>query len=243
MRDIFLDLVNHTNSLKIGSIKVSSSDEETKFLAKIDQSLVMFAKTAVPVKELNGTFGLSDLSTLSYHLKNPEYQKDATITIVEKDEGGVKVPQSMQFVNKNKDFKNEYRFVAKNIINRQVEDVVFSGKDVKWVAEFIPTQLSIDRLKRMTGGLTDTLFFSYKLEDKNLNLYFGDQSTHAGSFTFETLPEGCLKHSFTWVLNHFQSVLDLDGDKRIIMSDQGIMKIEVDSKITKYEFYLLAQQK
>ena len=243
MRDVFLDLVNHTSNLKIEAIKVTSTDEETKFLAKIDASLVMFAKTAVPVKELKGTIGLRDLSILSYHLKNPEYQKDATITIVEKEENGEKVPQYMQFVNKNKDFKNEYRFVSKNIINRQVEDTVLEEKNITWVAEFVPSQISIDRLKRMAGSITEDTFFSYKLEDEDLNFYFDNPSSHGGSFTFEKLKKGTLRHSFTWVLSLFQSVLDLDGDKKITMSDQGIIKIEVDSKIAKYDFYLLAQQK
>jgi hypothetical protein len=37
--------------------------------------------------------------------------------------------------------------------------------------------------------------------------------------------------------------MDLSGDKRIEISDQGVMRVTVDSGIADYEFLLPAQQR
>jgi hypothetical protein len=44
-----------------------------------------------------------------------------------------------------------------------------------------------------------------------------------------------------WPVKQFVSIMDLTGDKHVYISDQGVMRITVDSGIAEYEYLLPAQ--
>jgi hypothetical protein len=85
--------------------------------------------------------------------------------------------------------------------------------------------------------------FQVKTEDGDLVFFFGDASTHAGSFVFQHDVGGKLKHSWMWPVNQVISILGLDGTATMRISDQGAMQITVDSGITEYNYILPAQSK
>jgi hypothetical protein len=72
---------------------------------------------------------------------------------------------------------------------------------------------------------------------------FGDASTHAGNFVFQHGIAGTLKHTWSWPVAAVQSILNLDGDATMSISDQGAMMISVDSGMAKYDYILPAQSK
>ena len=76
-----------------------------------------------------------------------------------------------------------------------------------------------------------------------LVFYFGDHSTHAGSFDFAKGIAGELKHSWSWPVAQVQSILGLDGKLTMKISDQGAMQITVDSGMATYNYILPAQSK
>ena len=82
-----------------------------------------------------------------------------------------------------------------------------------------------------TGGATDLIFS------------FGDSATHAGSFVFQNAVEGKLSHTWSWPVAQVQSILNLDGELTMSISDQGAMQISVDSGMAKYDYILPAQSK
>jgi hypothetical protein len=73
--------------------------------------------------------------------------------------------------------------------------------------------------------------------------FFGDASTHAGSFTFQSDVKTKLKQTWAWPVVQVMSILNLDGDKTMRISDAGAMQITVDSGLAVYDYILPAQSK
>ena len=128
MQDILQDIVSHTHSLGfITTLKVTAeTDTQIESMAD-DRSVIMTATTNTPVGEFVGTFGMPDLGKLSYHLKNPEYQKDANIEVVQAERNGETIPTHIHFENAGGDFENDYRFMNKAVIEEKLKSVKFKG--------------------------------------------------------------------------------------------------------------------
>jgi hypothetical protein len=98
-------------------------------------------------------------------------------------------------------------------------------------------------MKLMSAAHSEEPTFNVKTRDGNLVFSFGDQSTHAGEFVFQHGVEGKLQHTWSWPVAQVQAILNLDGDVTMSISDQGAMKIAVDSGLVKYDYILPAQSK
>ena len=242
MKDILQDIVAHTHSLGFLSLVKVSNDEGTAIDSMAeDRSVILSAVTHAPVAEFKGTFGMPNLDKLALHLKNPEYQKDAKVDVIEAERNGETIPTHIHFENAAGDFENDYRFMNKAVIEEKLKSVKFKGNS--WNVEFQPSMASIARMKLMSGAHSEEAVFQVKTEDGNLNFYFGDEATHAGSFTFERDVEGTLAHTWAWPVAQTIAILNLDGDKTMSITDQGAMKISVNSGMATYDYILPAQQK
>jgi hypothetical protein len=129
----------------------------------------------------------------------------------------------------------------KAIIDEKLKTVKFKG--ASWEVQFNPSVAAIQRMKLMSAAHGEEPIFTVKTENKNLVFYFGDASTHAGSFVFQHDVNSTLKHSWSWPVAQVQSVLNLDGNITMSISDQGAMMITVDSGLAKYDYILPAQSK
>jgi hypothetical protein len=243
MRDYLLDLVEHTYDLGcIDMIKINGTDSETAVDGiSDDRTVVIQAAYKNPVAEFIGTFGMPNLNKLKVLLNLEPYREDAEITIQKADRNGESVPVSMHFENKGSDFKNDYRFMAKEIVEDKIKALKF--KVPSWDVEFEPTVAGIMRLKMQAQANSDETLFQTRLEDGNLKFIFGDHSTHAGEFVFQTDVAGTLKNGWNWPVAHFMKIMDLTGDKTIQFSNQGACMITVDSGIGVYNYILPAQSK
>ncbi len=242
MKDILQDIVAHTHSLGFLSlVKVSSDDGTAIDSMAEDRSVILTSATHSPVAEFKGTFGMPNLDKLALHLKNPEYQKDAKIDVVEADRNGEVVPTHIHFENAAGDFENDYRFMNKAIIEEKLKTVKFKG--AAWNVTVTPSVASIARMKLMSAAHTEEPTFNVKTVSENLVFSFGDASTHAGEFVFQHGIEGTLSHTWSWPVAQVQAILGLDGDKTMSISDQGAMQITVDSGMVKYDYILPAQSK
>ena len=242
MKDILQDVVAHTHSLGFLSlVKVSNEDGTNIDSMADDRSVILSATTATPVAEFKGTFGMPNLDKLALHLKNPEYKDNAKIEVVEAERNGETVPTHIHFENAAGDFQNDYRFMNKAIIEEKLKTVKFKG--ASWNVEFTPSMAAIHRMKLMAAAHSEEPTFNVKTVDGNLVFSFGDASTHAGEFDFEKGVEGTLQHTWSWPVAQVQSILNLDGDLTMSISDQGAMKISVDSGMATYDYILPAQSK
>ena len=242
MKDILQDVVAHTHSLGFLNLVKISNDESTEIDSMAeDRSVVLSATTHSPVSEFSGTFGMPNLDKLALHLKNPEYQKDAKIDVVQAERNGETIPTHIHFENAAGDFENDYRFMNKAIIEEKLKTVKFKG--AQWTVVFQPSVASIARMKLMSAAHTEEPTFNVKTVDGNLVFSFGDASTHAGEFVFQHGVEGTLAHTWSWPVAQVQAILGLDGDATMSISDQGAMMISVDSGMVKYDYILPAQSK
>ena len=243
MRDCLLDLVEHSHDLGcIDLVKITGSDRDTVIegLAE-DKSVVLKARFHTPVADFIGTFGMPNLSKLKILLNIAEYKEDAEITVTRQERNGDTVPVGLHFKNKAGDFQNDYRFMVSEIVNEKLKTVKM--RDVNWTVEFEPTTASIMRLKMQAQANAEETTFQTKTEDGHLKFLFGDHSTHAGDFVFQHDVGGKLTKTWSWPVAQFISIMNLTGDKKIQISDEGATKITVDSGIAVYEYILPAQSK
>jgi len=206
-----------------------------------DRSVILSAEAHSAVGEFESTFGMPNLDKLALHLKNPEYQKDAKIEVVKAERNGETVPTHIHFENAAGDFQNDYRFMNKAIIDEKLKTVKFKG--AQWQVTFAPSVASIARMKLMSAAHSEEPNFNVSSKDGNLVFAFGDVNTHAGEFVFQHGVEGSLAHTWAWPVAQVQSILNLDGDITMSISDQGAMQISVDSGMVKYDYILPAQSK
>tara|TARA_B100001989_G_C24406757_1_gene397005 strand:- start:103 stop:831 length:729 start_codon:yes stop_codon:yes gene_type:complete len=242
MKDILQDIVAHTHALGFLTLVKVTNDETTSIDSMAeDRSVILSAETHSPVNEFEGTFGMPNLDKLSLHLKNPEYKDNAKIDVVKAERNGETVPTHIHFENATGDFQNDYRFMNKAIIEEKLKTVKFKG--AQWQIKFSPSVASIARMKLMSAAHSEEPTFNVSSKDGNLIFAFGDVNTHAGEFVFQHAVEGSLAHTWAWPVAQVQSILNLDGDITMSISDQGAMMITVDSGMAKYDYILPAQSK
>ena len=113
--------------------------------------------------------------------------------------------------------------------------------------EFKPSVASIGRMKLMSAAHSEEPTFNVTTKVTggvaDLVFSFGDASTHAGEFVFQNAVTGSLQHTWSWPVAQVQSILNLSGDVTMSISDQGAMKITIDSGMATYDYILPAQSK
>lgn len=240
MKDCLKDLVEHTFDLGcIDLIKIVGDTDTTEVSALAeDLSVVVQAKFHNPVADFVGTFGMPNLGKLKTLLNLQEYREDAKLSITRRTTGE---PDGINFENKAGDFKNNYRFMAEGIVNEKLKTAKFRG--ATWHIEFEPTNAAIQRLKWQMSANAEEPNFQAKTENGDLKFFFGDHSTHAGNFVFQTGVTGQLKRTWSWPAKQFASIMDLTGDKVVRISDDGAAQITVDSGLAVYNYILPAQSK
>lgn len=240
MKDHLLDLVEHTHDLGcIDLVKITGTDQETAiFGIAEDRSVIVEGKYANPVPEFIGLFGMPNLSKLKVLLNLGEYKEDANLSITKGNNGG---PDGVNFENKTGDFKNNYRFMASEIVTEKAKNVKFKG--TSWAVEFTPTIAGIQRLKMQAQANAEEPTFTVSTNGNDLVFKFGDHSTHSGNFVFQSGVTGQLKRAWAYPIKQFISILDLTGDKTMRFSDDGVAEITVDSGVAAYNYKLPAQSK
>jgi hypothetical protein len=243
MKDILQDIVAHTHQLGIiPLVKITSNTNNTEIEAMAeDRSVIVTGTTKTPIGGFEGVFGMPNLNKLAIHLNCPEYKEKAKITVTSAERNGEVIPTGLHFENEAGDFQNDYRFMNTEIINERLKTVKFKG--AQWNIEFEPNAASVQRLKFQANANSEETLFQVSTENDNLIFNFGDASTHAGNFVFQSGITGKLKQTWSWPVTQVISILGLTGDMNIKISDQGAMQITVDSGLATYNYILPAQTK
>jgi hypothetical protein len=238
MRDILLDLTSHVYDLGfLDALKVTGTDQATVIDAvSEDRNVVLKAKFHTPVADfVDGLFGMPNLGRLKSILNLAEYRENATITISKDSDNNF---DGLVFTNAHGDFKNVYRFMVANVVQKQMPTANFRGANYE--LEFEPSVASIQRLKMQASVHSDNDLFLVKTENNNLKLSFGSHSSHAGDFVFQASVTGNLKHSWSWSVKNMLPVLELSGNKIMKIGDSGVAEVIVDSGLAEYRYILPA---
>jgi hypothetical protein len=240
MKDNLQDLIQYVHGLGvIELIKVNGTDTATIVSAIAeDKSVVVEGTFKNPSIDFIGTFGMPNLAKLKTILGFDDYDEHAKISVTKNKDD---VPVSVHFETKAGDFVNDYRLMAKAIVEEKVKDVKFKG--AAWNVEFDPTVAGIMRLKKQASANSEENNFTTKTDKGDLKVYFGDASTHSGNFVFHADVGGTLSRAWAWPVKVFLAIMDLPGTKTVRISDQGAAEITVDSGLATYRYLLPAQSK
>jgi len=243
MKDYLQDLITHTHGLgNVDLIKVTGTDQETQVNAIADdKSVIVSGKFKTPINDFSGVFGMPNLGKLKTILGFDDYDSEAKISVTTSNRDGVDIPSTIHFETKNGDFVNDYRLMAKTVVEDKIKSVLFKG--TTWNVEFEPSVASISRLKKQSSANSEENNFTCKTDNGDLKIYFGDPSTHSGNFVFQAGVTGTLNRAWMWPVKVFTAIMDLPGDKTVRISDAGACEIVVDSGLATYTYLLPAQAK
>ena len=248
MKDILLDLVDHTAGLGfIENVKVTGTDAETSFEAMDpDRTVILNAKTTNPVPELIGEFGMGNLGFLNGIVNLDGYKADeAVINVKTRERNGLVAPDSLTFEDQYGN-TDQYRFMSKEVVDQQLKTVKFRG--VNWNVSFEPTKQSVQELAQIANiyvNIEPT--FSVRTENGNVVIGVGtdDGSGHVGKRIFARNVTGELKQHWSWPLHQVLAILKLGMSGACVMniSDQGALQIAIDSGLATYDYILPAMNK
>ena len=243
MKDFLKDLIDHTLGLgTIELIKVTGTDTETAINAVAEnKSVIISGIFKDPIADFIGVFGMPNLNKLKTIIGFDDYDEKSKINVIRTQRDGVDVPSTIHFETKTGDFINDYRLMLKSVVDEKVKSVSFKG--AKWNVEFEPTIAGIQRLKKQSQANSEEEHFVFKTDGSDLKVYFGDASTHSGNFVFNTPVTGTLAGIHKWPVKEFLAIMDLVGDKKVKISEQGATEITVDSGIATYVYLLPANKK
>lgn len=243
MKDTLLDIIQHTSALGfIDLIKVTGTDTTTNISAIAeDKTVIVNGTFKNPNPEFIGVFGMPNLGKLKTILGFDDYDEHSKISMTRVNRDGVDTPDSIHFETKDGSFVNDYRLMAKSIIDEKVKQYAYKGNG--WNVEFEPSVASILRLKKQASANSEEQNFVTKLENGDLKIYFGDPSTHSGNFVFQSNITGTLTSKWAWPVTQVMSILSLPGDKKYRINDQGATEITVDSGLALYQYLLPAKTK
>ena len=248
MKDILLDLVDHTAGLGfIENVKVTGTTEETVFEAMdLDRTVILNAKSHKPVPEFIGEFGMGNLGFLNGIVNLDSYKVDeATINVNNRERNGEQVLESLTFEDQYGN-TDQYRFMSKEVVDQQLKTVKFRG--VNWNVSFEPTKQSVQELAQIANiyvNIEPT--FSVRTENGNVVIGVGtdDGSGHVGKRIFARNVAGELKQHWSWPLHQVLAILKLGMSGSCVMniSDQGALQIAIDSGLATYDYILPAMNK
>ena len=243
MKDILQDIVSHTQNLGfLTTVKVTGEEDKTgMFSMADDRSVIMEANTHNANPDMIGVFGMPQLQKLKYLLDGSEYKDNAKISITTAERNNETIPVGIHFENKDGDFKNDYRFMNKEIIDEKMKTVKFRG--VNWDVEVVPTLAGVQRFNFQAGANPEHPTFLAKTEDGNLKFIFGDASTHGGEFIFATDVTGTLDKGWTWPVASILAILKIAdvNNTKMSISNEGAIQITLDSGLANYKYIIPAQ--
>jgi len=243
MKEILQDIVSHTHNLGfLNIVKITGDNKSTKIDSMADdRTVIMYAETTTPYKEMVGVFGMPQLNKLKYLLEGSEYKNKAKLEIVNAVRNDETIPVGIHFENENGDFKNDYRFMNTEVINEKLKTVKFRGAN--WDVEVTPTLQAVQRFAFQAGANSEHTTFLVKTDGTNLKFIFGDASSHGGEFIFATGVTGKLTKAYTWPVTAILSILKIAdvNNCKLSISDAGALQITMDSGLATYKYIVPAQ--
>lgn len=243
IKDIFQDIVNHTHALGfLDLVKISGGKENTKIDSiKSDHKVLLFGRTVEPFLEENEGFGIGQLGKLKYLLDCIEYREDPKIDLVKDERNGEEMIVALHLENSIGDFKNDFSFMSKQIINEKIKSASFKTS-INWNVELEPSIQSIQRFVFQAQTNPECLTFLPKVENNKLKFVFGDKSTHNGEFVFASNIQGKLAKEHTWPIAEVLAILKISDSNncKMLISDQGALKITLESGLAVYEYLIPA---
>lgn len=245
MKDNIQDLVKYVISTGFfDKIKINSNDKGVTIEAlEKEKDVVLKGNFLAPIDDLDGEFGLSNLSLLGHISSDQEFtSKDSTIEVIYENKNGQKNPAELKYVNKSKSHIN-YRFMAANLLPAQPKFM-----EPTWDVVVKPSKANIEQFAWAANGLSAyEQYFIPKIENGELKFYIGEENgaNQRGAVTFAKDLKEKFDNVNKWRIEHIQPVLKLAiaADCEMAFSTKGVIQITINTGVGVYKFIFPAKSR
>lgn len=243
IKDNFKDLATYVAGTGFfDKIKVTSGSKETMLEAMDkDKEVILKAQFNDPIADLEGEFGLSNLSLLQTITNDPEFQlQESTMTVVYENKAEGKVPTELAYTNRSKSHIN-YRFMAKQLVPEQPKFI-----EPKWDVVITPTKSNVQQFSWAANGLAAyEQYFIPRIVDGDLKFFIGEDSasTQRGGVVFASGRTETFDSQHKWRIQIVQSVLKIGDlcDCEMSFSTKGAIQVKLDTGVGTYKYIFPAK--
>jgi hypothetical protein len=243
MKDYIQDLTKYVVSTGFfDKIKITADQKAIKVEAlEMEKEVVLKGSFAKPLPEMDGEFGLSNLSLLGHIASDSEFNsKDSTVEVKYETKNGEKVPTELGYQNKSKSYIN-YRFMAKQLIPDQPKFM-----EPTWDVTIKPSKSNIQQFGWASAGLgAYEQYFIPRIQDGVLKFYIGeeDAASQRGGVVFATDLTETFEAAHKWKIAQIMGVLKLSetADCEMSFSVKGVIQITLNTGLGSYRYIFPAK--
>jgi len=243
MKDYIQDLTKYVVSTGFfDKIKITADQKAIKIEAlEKEKEVVLKGSFTAPVTDMDGEFGLSNLSLLGHIASDSEFNsKDSTVEVKYETKNGEKVPTELGYTNKSKSYIN-YRFMAKQLIPDQPKFM-----EPAWDVTIKPSKANIQQFAWASAGLgVYEQYFIPKIQDGVLKFFIGeeDAASQRGGVVFATDLTETFEAAHKWKIAQIMSVLKLSetADCEMSFSTKGVIQITLNTGVGSYRYIFPAK--
>jgi hypothetical protein len=241
MREVISDIVKQSIGL-FDTIKITGTPEQTK-IQGVSKTKFLFIEGLLktPATELQGEFGMSNLTVLRGLLNFSTYKTEESTFAVKRmtnEQTGSETVEQIEFGD-GKGAEAIFRCMNSRI-PEQAEI-----KNIPWDVSFKPSKSKLAEFQELSKlyGVVSKMF-SAKTENGNLLFTLGDEnsSMHRASIIIDTDVDGELTGGLMWEFDDFFRVLDLATEPSVKISSRGVMSVEADTQFGAYKYFMRAQR-
>jgi hypothetical protein len=238
LKDYIKDLTTYiTPAGFFDKIKVSASSKDVTVEAMDkEKEVILKGKFNQSVPDLEGEFGLSNLSLLQTIASDPEFNfNESLVTITYENKAAGKEPTEMAYVNKSKSHIN-YRFMSKSLVPDQPKFI-----EPKWDVVITPSKNNIQQFAWAANGLSAyEQYFIPKIVDGNLKFFIGedDAATQRGGVVFASDLKETFDGTHKWKIQQVLGGLKLGDncDCEMAFSTKGAIQITLNTGVGTYKY-------
>jgi len=243
MKDYIQDLTKYVVSTGFfDKIKITADQKAIKIEAlEKEKEVVLKGSFTAAVADMDGEFGLSNLSLLGHIASDSEFNsKDSTVEVKYETKNGEKVPTELGYQNKSKSYIN-YRFMAKQLIPDQPKFM-----EPAWDVTIKPSKANIQQFAWASAGLgAYEQYFIPKIQDGVLKFFIGeeDAASQRGGVVFATDLTETFEAAHKWKIAQIMSVLKLSetADCEMSFSTKGVIQITLNTGVGGYRYIFPAK--
>jgi len=245
LKDYIKDLTTYvTPTGFFDKIKITAGAKElvVESMEK-EKEVILKAKFSKPLADLDGEFGLSNLSLLQTITSDPEFlSPDSIMAVIYETKNAERVPTELSYTNKSKSFIN-YRFMSKQLVPEQPK-----FNEPKWDVVVTPSKSNIQQLSWASAGLSSyEQYFNPQIVDGNLKFFIGEDNaaTQRGGVVFATDRTETFDSPHKWKIAQVLSVLKLADtcDCEMAFSLKGAIQITLNTGVGTYRYIFPAKSR
>jgi len=243
LKDYIKDLTTYvTPTGFFDKIKITATNKEilVESMEK-EKEVILKGKFIKPLEELEGEFGLSNLSLLQTITSDTEFNNnDTTIKVTYETRAAEKIPTELAYQNKSKSHIN-YRFMSKQLLPDQPKFL-----EPKWDVIVTPSKANVQQFTWAANGLSAyEQYFIPRIVDGELKFFIGedDAATQRGGIVFASDRTETFASDHKWKIDQIITVLKASNncDCEMAFSSKGAIQITLNTGVGTYRYIFPAK--